>query len=524
MRLNLFKLNLSAQAVNLSSKIKTKGYVLPLTVGLGMAMIMMGLTATMMVQTDRAISQQRRQNGVSLAIAEGAADRVLAMLSSSGNSVLLGRNYDPINPNTGTNYLGADAAFNSGDETNMAVDEWTGYNPSTAGCAPLNSTTAFVAGNGNNMTTSTTAIVGNTALTLNQATNLSSNIGNTGTYKILAYRYNPVTKTGTLLVEGRHNTRDVAVVALTLKISSEIVGDFPGIASVTTPGGGLGVVGLRGRVALGANAHIFYPASPSGDPTTTGIAILGSPNRTSHLRAIWSGVNDGVTADRVQGKLVACSLSVAAPVIPPVGSIKLSGISNNLTLPRVANEFRNYTTNEINLKNNETLTVDTTAGPVTIFVDDKVKLTGNAKILNVRTDGKMPRAGDLRIIAAETKKASIQLFDTSCIQNAFLLSLWNSVELLTTGPGCPGGRNTNIEGVVWAESIAAAKQDKPYRDVNDPSRIFEKINDDKDRTPGVTSGIYVPDELTGLADMSDLINLPVKYRLMGIEQWRQVRL
>jgi hypothetical protein len=505
MRLNLFKPNISTPGMRPALKTANKGYVLPLTVGLGMAMIMMGLTATMMVQTDRAISQQRRQNGVSLAIAEGAADRVLAMLSSSGNSVLLNRNYDPINPKTGTNYLGADAVLNNGDETNMAVDEWTGYNPGTTGC----------------ISSSTTA---NSALTLNQAANLSGSIGITGTYKLLAYRYNPATKTGTLVVEGRHNTRDVAVVALTLKISSETVGDFPGIASVTTPGGGLGVVGLRGRVALGANAHIFYPPSTSGDPIATGIAALGSSNRSTHLNAIWSGVDDGVTADRVQGKLVACSLSFAAPLIPPTGSTNLSGISNNLTLPRFANEFRNYKTNKIELKNNETLTVDTTAGPVTIFVDDKVELKGNAKILNVRTDGKMPRAGDLRIIAAQTKKASIQLFDTSCIQNAFLLSLWNSVELLTTGPGCPGGRNTNIEGVVWAESIAAAKQDKPYRDVNDPSTIFEKINDDEDRTPGVTSGIYVPDDLTGLADMIALINLPVKYRLMGIEQWRQVRL
>jgi hypothetical protein len=505
MRLNLFKLSSSAQAVNLSSKVKNKGYVLPLTVGLGMAMIMMGLTATMMVQTDRAISQQRRQNGVSLAIAEGAADRVLAMLSSSGNSVLLGRNYDPINPNTGTSYLGADGAFNSGDETNIAVDEWVGYNPSTSGCATQGTTTT-------------------NALTLNQAANLSGSIGTTGTYKLLAYRYNPATKTGTLVVEGRHNTRDVAVVALTLKISSETLSEFPGIASVTTLGGGLGVVGLRGRVALGANAHIFYPPSTSGDPTATGIAALGSSNRSTHLNAIWSGVDDGVTADRVQGKLVACSLSFATPLTPLTGSTNLSGISGNLTLPRFVNEFRSYTTNEINLKNNETLTVDTTAGPVTIFVDDRVKLEGNAKILNVRTDGKMPKAGDLRIIAAKTKKASIQLFDTSCIHNAFLLSLWNSVELLTTGPGCPSGRNTNIEGVVWAESIAAAKQDKPYRDVNDPSTIFEHTNHDKDRTPGVTSGIYVPDDLTGLADMSALINLPVKYRLVGIEQWRQVRL
>jgi hypothetical protein len=111
-----------------------QGYVLPLVTVLGIAVMIMGLTAAMVVQTDRTTSVSRRQTGISLAMAEGAADRLMLELSRRNNSILLSRNYDPINPRTGQTYLGPDGTPNSGDESAVALNEWTGYDPSTSPC------------------------------------------------------------------------------------------------------------------------------------------------------------------------------------------------------------------------------------------------------------------------------------------------------------------------------------------------------------------------------------------------------
>jgi hypothetical protein len=45
-----------------------------------------------------------------------------------------------------------------------------------------------------------------------------------------------------------------------------------------------------------------------------------------------------------------------------------------------------------------------------------------------------------------------ELYDQTCIQNAFLRFQFDELRFFTSGAGCPGGQNTNVEGVVWMEA------------------------------------------------------------------------
>ena len=120
-----------------NSKWQEQGFALPLALGLGFVMVILGLTTIMVAQSDRTSAFNRKQAGASLAIAEGGMARSLAQLTAPNNAVLLNRNYDTINPKTGKTYLGPDGMFNSGDEEASAIDEWTSYDPSNS---PLLST------------------------------------------------------------------------------------------------------------------------------------------------------------------------------------------------------------------------------------------------------------------------------------------------------------------------------------------------------------------------------------------------
>jgi hypothetical protein len=169
-------------------------------------MIILGLTAAMVVQTDRNIATGRRQTSESLSVAEGAVDRLLLHLSRRDNSILLGRDYDPINPATGETYLGTDGEPNSGDETTTPLDLWTGYDPSSEPCfqqASFHAPTPL----------------------------FTSALGGEGRYRLLAYRYHPQHQTGTFLVEGRFRNQSTATVLVTVRIQPQM-NAFPGVIAM----------------------------------------------------------------------------------------------------------------------------------------------------------------------------------------------------------------------------------------------------------------------------------------------------
>ncbi|NJM65415.1 MAG: hypothetical protein HC851_06940 [Acaryochloris sp. RU_4_1] len=484
---------------------REQGFALPLAMGLGFVMVILGMSTIMMAQSDRTSSWQRKESNTNLATTEGGMARTLAQLTAPNNAVLLNRNYDTINPKTGKTYLGSDGIVNSGDEESAVVDEWTGYDPSHQPCYQSK---GWGAPN----------VV------------YSGSIG-TGTYTLKAYRYNPTQQQGTLLVEATSNGQ-TSTVLINIAVKPDL-DDFPGIVlihPIENSEWKAGVLGLRGRSILGSKGNVYYLPQHSADPSLTGSSAPGDTTRSAYLNAIYSSSSqDGATRDTVAGKIFACGLK---PWIPPgIMGTNFGVINTSTTLRGVGGSVpTRYRVEQIDLDTNEVLTVDTTGGSVQIDVVDNthktnyqaITLRHNAKILNLRTDGKPPQVGDLRILSQGDHL--VTLYDQSCIQNAFLWFWKDELRLLTSGPGCPGGQNTNFEGVAWMEAILSSKNSASNRTINYLGLTSDDDTYDNTVTPGATSGIAVPEDVSSLMDLLKYINWPARYKFGGVTKWQRVRL
>jgi hypothetical protein len=497
-----------------------------MTVALGLAMLILGLTGVMLAQSDRNVATGRQQTNTSLAVAEGAVDRVLSLLSNRSNTALLGRNYDP------NNLLGADGRPNSGDEGGTGPNEWSSYDPSSEPC--------FQQAGVSRPDLPQASTGGSTG-------NLTGSMGDDGSYTLKAYRYDPVRRQGTLLVEGRFQNQAVAIVAVTVALKLDTT-NFPSVVAMqpdpNDPFWRVGIVGLRHRQVSGVNANIYYVPTYSLNPSLTGSSAPSSTNRSDYRNTTFTTSTDGATAtpDPVGGSIFACRLTILPPALTPVNigvdqvnsttsttqvrEVGLDAITTNTTLTGNPGYTTRYWVNQINLSGTQILTVDTTAGPVQIRYrgddssgnDSALVLAGDAKILNIRTDGQTPQVGDLRIIL--TEQSPSRLLGRSCIQNALLWSPIDEVRLLTTGPGCPGGRNTNFEGVIWAEAVLSSKNTPNNRNIN---YLFSGREFDTTVTGTTSAGIYVPDDLSSLSDLLPSIGFPLRYQISGVTNWHQVR-
>lgn len=490
------------------------GFALPLALGMGFVMIVLGLSMITVAQSDRITSWQRKESSESLAAAEGGMARTLAQLSAPNNAVLLNRNYDTINPKTNKTYLGPDGILNSGDEETVSIDEWTGYDPSDQSCHQQKNW-----GSPNFKTTGP--------------------IGSMGTYTLKAYRFNPEQQTGTFLVEANKGDQTTGVI-ITISVNPDL-DDFPGIVLIDpddNPNFDTGVLALRGREIRGSKANVYYVPSSAPGSTLTGSATPEAENRDAYLNAIWSTSQDGAEGDTVQGSIFACKLRPNIPIGDP--GTNLGEIETSQTLSSTGSALTRYELEKIDLKNDDVLTVDTTNGPVQLNLIDggnrpelAITLRGNAKILNIRTDGKPPRVGDLRIIAKGD--SLIRLYDQTCIHNAFLWFPFDELRLLTNGPGCPGNQNTNFEGVLWMEAVLSAKQRSGQRNVEylrlsgqeydqPPEPVVTADSAVSGTETRVTAGIAVPEDVSSLIDLLKYIDWPVRYRFGGVQQWQKIRL
>lgn len=454
--------SLSLVRQHLAADHSQQGFMLPIALGLGFAITLLGITALVNSQSAQTAAAQRRQMGSSLLATEGGVARTLTQLTQSNNAPLLALNYDTINPTTGKTYLGPDGIANNGDEETATVDEWSSYTPNPAVCG----------------------IIANTGL---PDMSYGGTIGANGQYTLRAYRYNPSQQTGTFLVEGRQGD-STATVAITLEIGSQTEPfPFPGVLSMEK-------VELLGRKISGSNGNLFYDPALSADPTLVGAAAVGDPNRPDYLNAIKSGSNDGFTTDNVSGTIVACQLTPTLSYTAQ-GS-NLGSIDSSTTLSSTSGSITSYQINDIQLQNNETITVDTTNGPVYLYVDGPIQMIDNTKIRNIRTDGQPPRVGDLRILLTQSQPVQIQ--DAACVEMAFIYSPLEQLQLLGKADGCPSLGDSIIDGVVWAKEI--------------------------NQSSGDLSGISVPDDVSSLADILTSVNLPNVPKLGRVKHWQRVQL
>jgi hypothetical protein len=485
--------NIAKQGNREATVQRSKGFALPMAMGIGLVMLALAGTGVMVAQSTRNDAVQRREVVASMLVGDSAIAHALVQLSDPNNGVLLARDYDPINPQTGKNYLGPDGVPKSSDETTTAVDQWTGYNPSTEPCfQQLNWSAPNIA--------------------------LTGTIGTDGSYTIRAYRYDKKQRLGTMWVEGKYKGQTSNV---TITVSLEpILDDFPGIVLIDPShmGDGAGKLALRNRQILGSKSNVYYIPASSADSSLTGNSAPGEATRPSYLNALYASANqDGATGDNIEGKIFACEVN---PQVPPLGGTDVGTINTSRTLiGSGGTEPTRYQASQIALSGTDTLTVDTTNGPVFItLIDQGIVLRNQAKILNIRSDGQPPRVGDLRIMALYG--GDVELYDQTCIQNTFLRFQFDELRLLTSGAGCPGGQNTNFEGVAWMEAILASKNSAVNRNINYLGRTglpFDTIE-----KAGVTSGIAVPDDVTSLIDQLDYIQWPVKYKYGAIKNWQRV--
>ncbi|MGB8701166.1 MAG: hypothetical protein WCD18_17270 [Thermosynechococcaceae cyanobacterium] len=361
------------------------GFALPMALALGLVMIALSVTSALVAQGDRDSALRRKESGASVMISDSAIARALLELNKPNNGVLLTRNYDPINPKTGKTYLGSDGVPKSGDESTTALDEWTGYNPSTLPCYQMMGINA-------------------------PDIALNGTIGTNDAYIIRAYRYNSQSKLGTLLVEGNYRGQS-SFVAITLQIAMD-PSSFPGVLSTAT-------TALRGRNILGNSGNVVYNPLASLNTSLQSFSKPAASTRPQYLDAIWSAAADGASGDNVSGTISACKATMTVPVTPQgtdLGTVKtdvnIAATGGGITYYQIGKlEFNKSTASPV-------LNVDTTAGPVYIYFGDKSVMEGGSKIRNTRSDGQLPRVGDLRLIMDTNKP--IEIYDNACIENAFV--------------------------------------------------------------------------------------------------------
>ncbi len=483
----------SGNASRLSARLalvskRQQGFALPIALAMGMVMALMGVTALIVAQGDRTTAFQRKETNTSLATSEGGIARTLVQLIEPNNIPLLTRNYDTINPNTGTTFLGPDGIPQSGDEESTAVDEWTGYSSATSTCAPdsggdapdisLSGTMGQIGPNIQNSDPVTAEPLTDQAPEASQ----DSNPEDPGQYTLKAYRYNSDEQTGTLLVEGQLGGSS-SYVAVTLALESTVTG-FPGILVTST-------LQLSGRTVLGSNGNVYYNPDDSNNPSLTEYASPGDADRAAYLNALWSGPDDNVS-----GTIVACQLDLTVPY--PATGTNLGAIDGSVTLSGSSDGVTSYQISSIDLEDAEAITVNTTDGPVYLYINGTTALSGTSKIQNIRTDGLLPQVGDLRIFVENSDGRQIALYDNACIQTAFIHNPGSDLWLNTTGDGCSSSGDTNVDGVVWVEDI--------------------------DETTAGTSGIAVPEDVSSLNDLLSSMGIAApQVKIRYVKNWQPVR-
>jgi hypothetical protein len=367
-----------------------EGFTLFMALGMGLLMLTIATTLIFRASRHEAIASTRTHTGDSLAVAEAGVARTLAQMTKPENAVLLNRNYDPLNPKTSKNYLGADGIPNTTDQTTTGVDEWTTYSPTSVSC-------------------STT--------TTNPSISYSGTVGTDGQYALLAYRYNSTDRTGTFLVEGRREN-SISHIAVTVSIDSNPA-PFPGVLAKNS-------IKFDNRQVLGTNGNVYYDSASSPTPGLTNVAgkIINCQLNPTLSNTFSTGI-PGATYEGGSGVTINSTTTISG---------HLGGITY-------------YELDKLDL-DSEILTVDTKDGPVYLYANE-IKFNNTAQIVHVNSGGGSPKLGDLRIIIKTNKMLDIH--QESCIDGAFIYAPDSELKLRGTNSACSGFK---IRGVVWAESIA----------------------------------------------------------------------
>ncbi|MCI3280632.1 pilus assembly PilX N-terminal domain-containing protein [Synechococcus sp. PCC 6717] len=373
---------------------RQRGFTLPLVLGMGLIMMVVALTLISRSQLDVSTASLQKQTQQAFAVAEGGMARTLGLLN--GNyQILLRRTYNPVNPNTGRRYL-IDRAVDPSKvgQPNVGQPNTDPRQRNTDGidATPVDEWNAASLGD---------AVP--PCFTLNNVTDilLNGQIGNPvqGNYRILAYLYDQPTETGHLLIEGRlaNNSPANAYVLQKMKITDRNVpANFPGLLAQRINLGNNDVFGaVNGNVICTNANNCKVPADQcvNGQPTNAG------------LRQAVGALNNSIIHGTIAvNKIELPPFPTPPPTVNPSGNPPVNEGAYNLgdigemTLPRPNDRpyvdtslpaedpdriYYAYRVNNIDLKGNNNLTINTSRWPVRLFVSGNISLKGQAGIRNI---------------------------------------------------------------------------------------------------------------------------------------------
>ena len=357
------------------------GYALPLALILGVAMTGVALTILARSRTTSLTAQSQSRSAESLLAAEGGIDRTYALLSQFAFSPLLRVTHDP------DGLLGPAEAGWFADSTR-----------------PLCYTDAGL-----------------------EAALLSGSAGS-GSYDVLAYRYDAATGEGTMMVQGNQGTA-ISQVVQSVDVEPDPA-TFPGLlGTIVVDLGNNDVIGVDGNVVCSDRTECeVVCAAPNTPPTDQAMRS-----------AVGALQNSVVTGEIYVGEL-------DLPPIPPRPNpmpYSLGVINNNLTLPRPGDiPPYIYSVTSINLSGGKVLTINATTEPITFYMNGDITVSGNSEI---RTAAGAPLA-NFRIFGDTSATDDITLNGNTCME-AFIYAPNASMGISGGGSCSP----FNVDGAVWVK-------------------------------------------------------------------------
>jgi hypothetical protein len=399
-----------------------QGFALPLAIGLGLIMILVGTLMVVRSGNDQVNAYQQKATAKVLGIGESGISRSISTLNTGGNRLFLQLNYDPLNTHSTSstsdddNYLGPDGTPDSNDETTTAVDQWN--NPPSSLYIP--------------------PCLKNNAGSITLPSNLLTGTVDSGSYTLLAYRYrdpdgtaNNGDEMGYLLLQGTQGDTTAQQQALSrLYVSFQVKqttvpNSFPGLyASDSINLGNNDVLKASGTTGNAANVvckNCTVTSCSNGEPTAAALST-----------AVGQGANS-----IIQGDTYITDPNLPAVPTAPVGATNLGAINSSQTITA-----GNYIVSSITLNGNDTLTIDSSGGAVKLFVTGNITMSGNAKIIHSGTSDKFAIFGQ----ADDGDSTSDQSFTINGGASAVNVFIYAPDATM----GINGGSSDeDIKGAVW---------------------------------------------------------------------------
>jgi len=255
----------------------------------------------------------------------------------------------------------------------------------------------------------------------------SGDIG-AGTYEVFDYKYDEASKTGILKVDGRLDSSSTRIEVKVDITQASLQGTpFPGTYAQT--GADLGNADILGSGGTSsANVVCAECSVPSGECTASGPTQAGKESAVGLLEQ-----------GQVEGEIFTKSVDMPPVPTAPSGSSDLGNVNSEQTITA-----GNHTVGSITLNGNETLTIDSSGGPVNLYISGDINISGNASIEHgggahdFRIYGK-PDDGD-----GETDQ-TFTISGGSSAVNTFIYAPDATVEI-------NGGASTpDLRGAVWAK-------------------------------------------------------------------------